>query len=88
MEINLNSAAVRNGMLDAGIGTVGREKTADSSNMARSASNLTIDGAIEDLASSEPVSDVPDGALDRDDALGRLVKRAFDFQPPPMPSFP
>ena len=39
------------------------------------------------IASSEPVADVPDAALDRDDALGKLMSAAFNLPPPPMPSF-
>ena len=30
---------------------------------------------------------VPDSALSRNDALGKLVTAAFNFQPPPMPAF-
>ena len=39
------------------------------------------------IASSEPVSDVPDEALSRDDALGKLVNAAFSLPPPSMPAF-
>jgi len=48
-----------------------------------SPSKLQADG----LASSEPVAVVPDSALSRDDALGRLVNAAFNFAPPQMPAF-
>lgn len=37
------------------------------------------------LRGSEPVFEVPDSALSRDDDLGKLVKAAFNFPPPPMP---
>ena len=39
------------------------------------------------LASAEPVAEIPDVALSRDDALGRLVGAAFNLPPPPMPAF-
>ena len=39
------------------------------------------------LASSEPVGEVPDTALQRDDALGKLVSAVFNLPPPPMPAF-
>ena len=43
---------------------------------------------LDPLLGSEPVTKVPDGALRRDDALGRLVSAAFCLPPPPMPAFP
>ena len=43
--------------------------------------------SIETLKSSEPVADVPDSALSRDDALGKLVNSAFCLPPPAMPAF-
>jgi len=39
------------------------------------------------VAVSEPVADVPDAALDRDDTLGKLMNAAFNLPPPPMPAF-
>ncbi len=32
-------------------------------------------------------SDIPDTALSRQDALGKLVNSAFNLPPPPMPQF-
>ncbi|MBR4674256.1 MAG: hypothetical protein IKP00_07310 [Victivallales bacterium] len=32
-------------------------------------------------------SDIPEAALSREDALGKLVSSAFNFPPPPMPNF-
>jgi len=40
-----------------------------------------------DLTAAEPVSSVSDASLTRDDALGNLVKAAFNLPPPPMPAF-
>ena len=42
---------------------------------------------VDALQRSEPVADVPDAALGRDDALGKLVNAAFSLPPPPMPTF-
>ena len=39
------------------------------------------------IRGSEPVAEVPDSALMRDDELGRLVSSAFNFPPPAMPEF-
>ncbi len=37
---------------------------------------------------SEPVLDIPDAALLRDDNIGHLVTSAFNLPPPSMPIFP
>ena len=31
--------------------------------------------------------DVPDAALSRGDSLGKLIRSAFNYPPPPMPNF-
>lgn len=52
----------------------------------RPSSTLMITRATvsaEDIAAAE----IPDAALARDDALGKLVGKAFNLPPPPMPSF-
>ena len=52
----------------------------------QSPSQLTITIAKvspEEIAAAE----IPDAALSRDDALGRLVGEAFSLPPPQMPSF-
>jgi len=36
------------------------------------------------LAAAEPVADIPDAALSRDDALGKLVNSVFNLQAPPV----
>ncbi len=48
--------------------------------------NVTITHAAvapEDVAAAG----IPDEALSRDDALGRLVASVFSLPPPPMPNF-
>lgn len=42
---------------------------------------------VDALLNSEPITDVPESALDRNDALGKLVNAVFSLPPPPMPSF-
>lgn len=42
---------------------------------------------LDALGKSEPLAEVPDAALSRDDELGRLVSAAFNLPPPPMPEF-
>jgi len=89
MEINLNSnlgIGCGNGdmrPIDAGYETKDASKVSDSTSLR--ISHLSSQPA--DLASSEPVASVPDAALVRDDALGNLVKSAFNLPPPPMPAF-
>lgn len=45
---------------------------------------------ISDVQTSDidDVESVPDSALDRNDALGRLISSVFSLPPPPMPAFP
>ena len=38
-------------------------------------------------ASAEPVFEVPESELSRDDGIGNLMKAVFSLPPPPMPSF-
>lgn len=40
------------------------------------------------VSGDEAVEAVPESALRRDDALGRLFTAAFSLPPPPMPAFP
>ena len=47
---------------------------------------LTVTAAR--VAGGEAVESVPESALRRDDALGRLFSAAFSLPPPPMPAFP
>jgi hypothetical protein len=95
MEINLNNNGFGNiGMghealdakgIDAGNAATGASQVSNSKSLQ--ISNLAPDAKAAGLASSEPVTDVPDAALSRDDALGKLVLAAFNMPPPPMPAF-
>ena len=90
MEINLNNNGLNNigagrRALDTTAIGIGHETKVGSDVKPQDA--VTITNAPRGVSSAEPVFDVPDSALSRDDALGKLVTAAFNFQPPPMPSF-
>ena len=90
MEINLNNNGLNNigagrEALDTATIGIGQETKIGSNVKPQDA--VTITNAPRGVSSAEPVFDVPDSALSRDDALGKLVTAAFNFQPPPMPSF-
>ncbi len=86
MDINLNNIGLKGGTLDVGIGDIGAGMV-DAARAARPSANLEITAGASGLTAAEPVADVPDSALARDDALGRLVTAAFSLQPPAMPQF-
>ena len=83
MEINFNKGIAG----DWGV----RRETIDASHVSSLASpqqpsHLTITHATaspEDIAAAQ----IPDAALTRDDALGKLVSAVFNLSPPPMPAF-
>ena len=93
MQLNLNNAFLDNlgmkqGMqgasqaagLDAALASSANSQTIQSNN------HLTITNAVvsqEDIAAAQ----IPDAALSRDDALGKLIGSAFNLPPPPMPDF-
>ena len=92
MEINLNS----NGFGNVGMGRGTPETTGvnfgSEANAASRPQSLRVSGPASgvqagELAAAEPVAEVPDAELVRDDALGQLVKAAFNLPPPPMPEF-
>ncbi len=61
-----------------------RPDAAPAKDAARSA--LTVTEAR--VSGADAVEAVPESALRRDDALGRLFSAAFALPPPPMPAFP
>lgn len=86
MNINLNNIGIRPEMM--GTGTVSMQsETVKASQVSRTSSNLEITAGVAGLESSEPVTDVPASALERNDALGNLINTAFNLPPPPMPAF-
>ncbi len=84
MEINLNTSGISyanvNGIAEADMAVQTAKKTEVSSR------GLTI---TEGTASAEDVqaAGIPEAALSRDDALGKLMSQAFSLPPPPMPNF-
>ena len=95
MEINLNS----NGFGNIGMGRESFDATTiGAGNETKGASGIGVGHGMHDkvtftraqpsgIASAEPVADVPETALSRDDELGKLMNAAFHLPPPPMPSF-
>ena len=86
MEISLNNIGVRRETFDAGAENVGH-KAVDASRAVHSESNLEITSGISGFTSAEPVAEVPESALVRNDALGNLVSSAFNLAAPQMPDF-
>lgn len=87
MNVNLNNIGAGTGAIGAG-----REFAAANVNLAQAKGaegELKFSGArnFDILMESEPISEIPAGALSRDDAIGRLVSAAFSLPPPPMPAF-
>ena len=85
MDINLNSIGINGGM--AGMGGVNAARGADAARASATSANLTIGEHVAAMSSGEPVAEVPDAALARDDKLGALVGAAFNLPPPAMPDF-
>jgi hypothetical protein len=87
MEISFNSNfGVRQESFDAG--SVGKgSDTQGATRAAGLSSNLTVGDRAAELSSAEPVADVPESALMRDDELGNLVSSAFNLPAPPPPPF-
>lgn len=93
--MNINFSNNFSGNIGVGRETIGPKvdgasraaQSPTTSGASRLASNLTIGEEPAGIASAEPVSEVPESALDRDDALGKLVNSAFCLPAPPMPNF-
>ena len=89
MEINLNNNGIGNlGMgqgitdiqgVDAGLAAKNAQK-------AGAAAPLTITEAVASREDVEAAA-IPESALSRDDDLGKLMNKAFNLPPPPMPTF-
>lgn len=86
MEINFGSNI---GMVNRDMFAQGVEAQGNAEKTVKAEANLKTSDArnLDALASSEPVAAVPDSALARDDALGKLMQTAFNLPPPPMPAF-
>ena len=89
MEINLTNRmntdlGVGRDMLNATAVNAGREAQ-EASRTSCPTSGIDVTARPDGLVAAEPVMDVPDAALVRDDALGKFVNSVFNLPPPPMP---
>ena len=87
MDINFNNIGIRNGAY--GIGDQTKVDCSKVEGQKTGGQDIKLSGAqsFDVIRGSEPVAEVPDSALTRDDELGRLVSSAFNFPPPAMPEF-
>ena len=87
MEINFGTNSFANVGLGRDVSGMAEVKAAGQGKDVSSSKIEIKSSTLDALSQSEPLSEVPDAALARDDELGRLVSRAFNFAPPPMPDF-
>lgn len=89
MNVNFNGNNIGN----FGMGRIatGAAQEAAPASVGQKASNLQSSSlqpsTLDTIQGSEPVTDVPDAELTRDDDLGKLVNSVFNLPPPPMPAF-
>ena len=88
MEINLsNNIGVRQNMDGFQVGSQApKVEHAVTAENRPTASELRL-STFDPVKGSEPTTEVPESALMRDDALGKLVGAAFNLAAPPMPAF-
>ena len=88
MEINLsNNIGVRQNMDGFQVGSLApKVEHAVTAENRPTASELRL-STFDPVKGSEPTTEVPESALMRDDALGKLVGAAFNLAAPPMPAF-
>lgn len=91
MEISFNNMGVSREALGQVPSSVEGQKIEDRgpATTRPATTNLTTSrpSTLDAIRDSEPVSEVPDSALSRDDELGNLVNAAFSLPAPPMPNF-
>ena len=87
MNINFNNIGIGNGAY--GIGDQAKVDGSKVEGQKTGGQDIKLSGAqsFDVIRGSEPIAEVPDSALTRDDELGRLVSSAFNFPPPAMPEF-
>jgi hypothetical protein len=87
MDINFNNIGIGNGAY--GIGDQAKIDGVKTVGQMTVGQDIKLSGAqsFDVIRGSEPIAEVPDSALTRDDELGRLVSSAFNFPPPAMPEF-
>ena len=92
MDINFNNIGIGNGAYGNGAYGIGDQTMVVGSKVEgqkTGGQEVRLSGAqsFDVIRGSEPIAEVPDSALTRDDELGRLVSSAFNFPPPAMPEF-
>ena len=87
MDINLNSIGIGNGAYGIGEQTKVDGVKVEGQKAGGQDVRLSMAHSFDVIRGSEPVAEVPDSALTRDDELGRLVSAAFSLPPPAMPEF-
>ena len=87
MDINFNNIGIGNGAY--GIGDQAKVDGSKVEAQKTGGQDIKLSGAqsFDVIRGSEPIAEVPDSALTRDDELGRLVSSAFNFPPPAIPEF-
>ena len=87
MDINFNNIGIGNGAY--GIGDQAKIDGVKTVGQMTVGQDIKLSGvqSFDVIRGSEPIAEVPDSALTRDDELGRLVSSAFNFPPPAMPEF-
>jgi hypothetical protein len=87
MDINFNNIGIGNGAY--GIGDQAKVDGTKVEGQKTGGHEVRLSAAqsFDVIRGSEPIAEVPDSALTRDDELGRLVSSAFNFPPPAMPEF-
>lgn len=89
MDINFNGNSIGNfgfGRIASGAPQEAVPAAANQKALAKDAVSLQA-STVDALQGSEPIANVPDAELTRDDDLGKLMKAAFNLPPPPMPAF-
>ena len=89
MDINFNGNSIGNfgfGRIASGAPQEAAPAAANQMALAKDAVSLQA-STVDALQGSEPIANVPDAELTRDDDLGRLVNSAFALPAPPMPDF-
>ena len=89
MNINLSNIGIGTGTFGMGNQSNVEGKKVDGQNSAIAGQELQISevNTLDVIQGSEPISEVPEAGLFRDDTLGKLVSSAFNLPPPPMPEF-
>lgn len=87
MEINFGTNSFANVGLGRDLSGAAEVEPAGQKKSGTSSKVEVTSSSVDALRQSEPVTEVPDVALKRDDCLGRLLSKAFNLAPPPMPDF-